>query len=169
VVGGTLPSTLRTQPAEKVVPDRPKASMTAKELESVLLTPGLKLTTTTIFRRQIVKVTDEAIALHFLICGTLLGQSPTASPSRPAPARLTCLSASPSATATQINQRNALARLAAQSLNARANSLPVDYFDSPNRLSQLNGQRVRFHRKKQISDRRGGEKRPSERADAAGR
>jgi len=62
--------------------------MTAKELESVLLTPGLKLTTTTIFRRQIVKVTDEAIALHFLICGTLLGQSPTASPSRPAPARL---------------------------------------------------------------------------------
>ena len=51
--------------------------MTAKDLESVFLTPGLKLTTATIFRRQVVKVTDEAIALHFLICGTLLGQSPT--------------------------------------------------------------------------------------------
>ncbi len=53
------------------------ANMTAKDLESVFLTPGLKLTTATIFRRQVVKVTDEAIALHFLICGTLLGQSPT--------------------------------------------------------------------------------------------
>jgi hypothetical protein len=96
----------------------PKTMMAAKHLKSVPPAIELKLTTATVLGQRIIELASKAIALHFLICGTLLGQSPTPSPTLPVP------SSDPNV--TQINhtvdaQRfDLLARQAAQRINPRA-------------------------------------------------
>lgn len=172
IVGWTeaLPSAPRTQPVDKFFPNRPKATMTAKDLESAPLTPGLKLSAAIILRRQTIKVTDEAIALHFLICGTLSGQNTTALPSQLTPASLTSLSASPSGGSDADQPTNRCSTLShgwPRHAKRSCNSLPVDYFDSPNLTLAINpGSTCGFTGtgKSEI-----GGTRPCELADAAGK
>ena len=100
--------------------------MRAKHRNSVHQATSLKLTTAIVLRSRILEVVSNTIALHFLICGTLLGQSPNSSPTQATPAPPNSPSASPGPETTEINQLidaqrfDVLARQAAQRINPRA-------------------------------------------------